>query len=398
MKIALVSMMMFSRSIGGVENHIRFMVRELQLRGHEIALFRPVWQDEYPGAITSIDNFTIQNINLGKRPFSLLKLHGAGFVGIFAAFIDKAMYCIAHKKVANRIKAFNPDLVWQHDFTSSWLACKALQKFFPVVLTNHTGEYLLLYKYFFTRPILKAMLKHYSAIIGPSRELTPQFHPQAYTIFNGVDLRLFKSLTNDERLNRRRQLLNANDQKIIFCPRRWAPTKGVLFFAKAITLLATEYKNLIFVFAGNDYADYPAYAKQIAAILDNCDAHIIMLGNLKPEDICKYYQIADITVIPSLLEAVSLSALEAMACGSLVLATKTGGNLDLIVDNLNGFLAAPGDEHDLAQKIKQIINLDSQHTNQIRQQASKQVNEEFSWSSIAAATEKVLLSTLSHKT
>ncbi|MBU1197121.1 glycosyltransferase family 4 protein [Candidatus Micrarchaeota archaeon] len=59
-------------------------------------------------------------------------------------------------------------------------------------------------------------------------------------------------------------------------------------------------------------------------------------------DLPRLYQKADITVIPSRgVEGTSLSALEAMACGSVVVASRVGGIPDLIDHERTGFLCAP---------------------------------------------------------
>jgi glycosyltransferase involved in cell wall biosynthesis len=59
----------------------------------------------------------------------------------------------------------------------------------------------------------------------------------------------------------------------------------------------------------------------------------------------------DVFVLPSLSEAFSNSLMEAMACGCAVVASRTGGNPELVKDGETGLLFQPGDPSDLAAKL-----------------------------------------------
>jgi glycosyltransferase involved in cell wall biosynthesis len=62
-------------------------------------------------------------------------------------------------------------------------------------------------------------------------------------------------------------------------------------------------------------------------------------------------------VLPSIcLDACPTTVLEAMASGRPVVATTTGGIVDMIMDGENGLLVPPGDEHKLAQAMAQLLN------------------------------------------
>ena len=121
-------------------------------------------------------------------------------------------------------------------------------------------------------------------------------------------------------------------------------TKGVKYLVEAIYKFENDFnKNIKFIFAGNDYDGYPKYRDELLETISQVkdQSKYTLLGNLQIHQMIQYYQIADITIIPSLMEAVSLSAVEAMASGSIVVSTNVGGMPELIEDNVNGFLIEP---------------------------------------------------------
>lgn len=64
----------------------------------------------------------------------------------------------------------------------------------------------------------------------------------------------------------------------------------------------------------------------------------------------------DIFVLPSLSEAFSNSLMEAMACGCAVVASRTGGNPELVTDGETGLLFTPGKPPDLAAKLNLLLD------------------------------------------
>ncbi len=391
MKIAILSVNLFDDSIGGVENHILFISRELIKRGQEIVCFKPVWEDKYKEAERKWgDQLTIVYINLGKRPYDFRRWSGQGESGYLVSFLGKAAYVLAADKIASAIVSWKPELVWQHDFSSGWLATRKLSRQFPVVLTNHCGEYLMLNRYSLGRLFLRWALRHYKAVIGPSKELTPDFVNKPFTIYNGVDTSVYKPLSAEERLDKKAGLFGGTERFVIFCPRRWAPSKGVIFLAQAIRRLneVGDLKSkLIFAFAGDD-TRYPVYTRKVNSQLADLEIEVVRLGDFRPGDMVPYYQSADLVVIPSLMEAVSLAALESMACGTPVLSTNVGGMPEIIKDGKTGYLINPGHPDELVEAIRRIYD-DPEKAN-IVEEAVNMVRSHFDWSAIAQATENVL--------
>ena len=359
--------------------------------GHELLIFKPVWSHEETRASATIDECNIKFVQLGKKPYEIRRLSSSGSFGYVTGFIDKATYAFRAGLLTQSIADWQPDLVWQHDFSSSWLVTRKLSHNFPVVLTNHTGEYLILRSQPLGKPLLRQLLEHYSAVIGPSTELTPDFLRCAYTVYNGVDTQLFSPVTLTEKQSLKRSLLGHTDRFVVFCPRRWAPTKGILYLARAIRTLNTRFgeSKFLFVFAGNDYRGFPQYIAEVDAQLRGMN-NVVKLGNLSVEQIASYYRAADLVVIPSLMEAVSLAALEAMASGTPVLATEVGGMPEIIIHGKNGYLVPSRDAGALAETIRH--SAEDKAYADIARAALHMARQQYSWRAIARQTEAILQS------
>jgi glycosyltransferase involved in cell wall biosynthesis len=391
MRIGYLSVFNYGSNIGGVENHIYFMAKELTKLGHEILIFQPVEIEKYIVESKIVDDVKVIFIPVNTPKFIqiLSKYNGNKLIGFFTAFINKAKYIKAYKLIANKILEYNCDVVHQHDFISNIFTTKYLsKKGIKTVLTNHTGEYLFFEKNFFGRLLLKFFLSHYKFVIGPSKELTPlAYNKNSYTIYNGVDLNIFFELNDDEKSILKSKYNISNDDYIVLCPRRWAPTKGVIYLIQSI--IENDYpKNYIFLFAGSDYDGYIEYSKKINSMIANSNkkSQIKKLGNLNIQEMQEVYNIADIVIIPSLMEAVSLSAVEAMATGTPVISTNVGGMPELIKNEVNGLLINPKASNEIYNAI---LSLSNRELYENIYSSSLQTAKEFSWSSIAYKTHQL---------
>jgi len=73
------------------------------------------------------------------------------------------------------------------------------------------------------------------------------------------------------------------------------------------------------------------------------------------KDVSEILQILDVFVQTSLWEGLSLSIMEAMASGKPVIITNIKGNNELVVDGRTGFLVAPNDYDELANRIVAVL-------------------------------------------
>ena len=100
------------------------------------------------------------------------------------------------------------------------------------------------------------------------------------------------------------------------------------------------------------------------------------------EDIIPYLQKSALFVLPSLSEGLSNVLLEAMACGLPIVATRVGGNIDLIRDGENGILVETENSNQLSEAMKKILQ-DKALAKKLGSEARKTVEQRFSLISIA---------------
>lgn len=298
----------------------------------------------------------------------------------------------------NNIEKEKPDkfIFHQHDFISSIKLSKKLAKRYNVIFTNHTGEFLFLKKLPFHNFIIKRLTNHFKFIMVPSNELADFKgirNDSTYSfISNGVDIKKFCPVNREEKIKLKNEYNIPQGKIIVVCPRRWAPTKEIIYLIKAIDILVNRYcmKNIIFIFAGNDYADYLEYKNEILNIVNNksLNEFIYLEGNLDYKNMNQLIKLSDIVVIPSLMEAISLSALEGMACGKIVIGTNVGGFPQIIKNGWNGFLVNAGNEKELS-RIIELISKDICRYSDVCKNARKFVESKYSWSYIVQRIMKI---------
>ena len=161
------------------------------------------------------------------------------------------------------------------------------------------------------------------------------------------------------------------------------------------SIVSKNYDQKIkFLFAGSDYDGYEKYRTKLMSILENSNqqASVKLLGNLSIPKMVEAYSIADVVIIPSLMEAVSLSAIEAMACGAVVISTNVGGMPELIKHQENGLLIPPKSPEEIHEKITLLFqNREMLHN--IQNNGFSTVVD-FTWKSIASKTDAIYIETV----
>jgi glycosyltransferase involved in cell wall biosynthesis len=163
----------------------------------------------------------------------------------------------------------------------------------------------------------------------------------------------------------------------IICNRSWNEVHQNIVVFEALDLLL---KNNI-DFQCTFIEDPPANADLDSKYQDLFKSDKIkFLTKLNVEEMANLLENSDIYVSASRSDGTSVSLMEAMACGKIVVTTDFPANLDLIATGYNGFTFRIGDAFELCQTIIQILNKDDMELFIIKERAQKKVIEMCDWS------------------
>ena len=147
---------------------------------------------------------------------------------------------------------------------------------------------------------------------------------------------------------------------------RIVPYKGVEYLVKAADLVVNDfgYKDALFLIVGPlaehelDKVEHADYISRIFSFIKNrhLESHVKFTGVLPTVELPGMYSACDIFVLPSLAETFGQVISQAMSTQKPVIGTRIPGIVAQIKDGWNGYLVEPADEHQLAEKIKHLID------------------------------------------
>jgi glycosyltransferase involved in cell wall biosynthesis len=239
----------------------------------------------------------------------------------------------------------------------------------PLVTTYHSSHFLRRASSPFWRPIFKRFLMAADHNLAASTEIAsvaegiaPGVRVEPVT--NGVETSFFRRVdpTLPAAPGVRRRLL---------VPRRLFPKNGVEFLVRALPLVAAKVDVEAVVIG-----DGPERARleRLAAELGVAD-RLTFLGARAHTEMPGILSSGDLAVIPSLMEATSVAALEAMACELPVAASRVGG-LPELVDAEVGGLFEPADPAALARVVVDLLR--SRRLRDLGARARRRVVERWS--------------------
>jgi starch synthase len=135
-----------------------------------------------------------------------------------------------------------------------------------------------------------------------------------------------------------------------------------------------------------DTAELQAEVGGLAQRLQATRSGVIWIpGMLAKTEVIQILSHATVFACPSLYEPLGIVNLEAMACGTAVVASAVGGIPEVVADGETGLLVPPGDEAALAAAINALIR-DPARSAQLGARGRARAVADFSWAAIAAQT------------
>lgn len=166
---------------------------------------------------------------------------------------------------------------------------------------------------------------------------------------------------NVDEFTARDNYLENKDKIIITYPRSLYEPRGLYIVLEIVEDILEKFEKVEFHFVGKGFLED---TKNIDKLIEKYPDRIKRYSK-SPEEMKEVYSYSDISLIPTQYsEGTSLSCLEAMSSGNLVIATRIGGLTDLVINGYNGYLIEPSAEALKQTLIDVLTDFDSQ--NQIR--------------------------------
>jgi glycosyltransferase involved in cell wall biosynthesis len=177
--------------------------------------------------------------------------------------------------------------------------------------------------------------------------------PRACVVRNGVDLDAFRRIEGAYEDVRREFGINSNT-RIIGCVGRLDRGKGHDVLLRAVRLVREAGLDAKFVIVGQQYYGTDIIEDLHSLVRDlKIDKDVIFTGFRL--DVARLLSSFDIFVSPSEKDAHPRVALEAMAVGLPVVATRSGGIVESVVDGETGLLVPVGDHQSLAEAVMMLL-------------------------------------------
>ena len=202
---------------------------------------------------------------------------------------------------------------------------------------------------------------------------------------SGIDIGL-PSFTDTNDIKAKYQI---NGRRIVLFVGRINRMKGLEHLIKAADIVVNQYgyRDALFLLVGpfeNVEMDSPGeYTARLLDLVKACnlEKNVELVGTVPLDELRKLYLACDVFVLPSIVEQLPLVIIEAMMSGKPVVASTTTGALMQVRDGWNGFLVEIGDEKELAEKIRYL--LDNPEEARRMGANAKEFARNFDWSIIA---------------
>jgi glycosyltransferase involved in cell wall biosynthesis len=244
----------------------------------------------------------------------------------------------------------NYDIIHFHNETDLTLPLFSYFVKKPKILHCHCLDvsYSFYRSNFLSRGIFKNVAELYIAVSQPISQLLVNLgipRKKIRVISNGIDIKRFQPQKETKLEN------------LLLFVGRLQPKKGLHVLLKSLDYIKKPVKLIII---GPPLTYCPEYYKEILILVErtnNKTLHkVSYIGVQKTEDMIKWYQKASISICPSLSEPFGIVNLEALSCGTPVVASNVGGIPEVVQNDKNGILVEPNNPIKLANAIEFLLD------------------------------------------
>ncbi len=193
----------------------------------------------------------------------------------------------------------------------------------------------------------------------------------------GVDLSTFRPLDREES----RKRLGLNGDKVLLYVGRIESLKGVELLVHTAAQLDTCEPVRVLVVGDDNGQDRELDRLRDLAETLQVEDSFQFVGRVAQEELPVYYSAADVCVVPSFYESFGLAALESMACGTPVVASRVGGLSTVIQHGSTGYLKSWRCPEAFANSLEMLISSKSLQSSMGL--AARRRAEDLSWDKVA---------------
>jgi glycosyltransferase involved in cell wall biosynthesis len=319
---------------GGAERHTITLSNRLAERGHEC-----------------------HAVYVKDDPSQLARLRGAASVHCLDArrYLDFG----ALRGFASLVRRLEPSVVLAanpYALMYAALALRAAASRAPLAVTFHTTLVagareqlkMLWYRPFFWRSDCTVFVAERQRRHWRRRQV---FGRRNLVIYNGVDLEHWQPLSADSRAALRSALGFEKNELVVALCAELRPEKNPVQLVDALARLRGRglAARALLVGDGEMRPAVEARARELGV------AAAVTITGLQ-SDVRPFLAASDVLAVPSRTEALSLAAIEAMACGVPVVHSDVGGAAEIVYPGENGFLFRPGDGDALARRLAELAD------------------------------------------
>jgi glycogen(starch) synthase len=364
--------------IGGIAAHVDGLARAMVRGGHDVVVLS--LQRTEPGTDPVPDDEVVEGVRVLRASTDLPWLPEDDLVARMASANHQIV------ALAAKLGDWRPDVVHAHDWLVAW-AGDTLKTLWdkPLVATIHATErgrhaghvppgmpaainaieWWLTYQ---AREVI-ACSKFMVREVVNGFELPVE---KVHLVPNGVDPALWALPTK-----------NAPEREaLVVAWGRVQYEKGFQVLVRAIAELRNRVPDVRCIIAGRgSYLPELQTQIDVEGVTDIVD----LAGFVPDDDLRAILQRAGCVIIPSLYEPFGIVALEGMAAGAPTIVARTGGLAEIVEGTDAGMLFEPGNHHDLADRIHQVLT-DAKIAATMRKKAAKLIKDHYTWEAIAAST------------
>jgi len=368
----------FPPAIGGLENHVYNISVELVKRGHEVVV---ITSNDAEGVDTVNEEF-MNGIEVYRYP-------------LFLPRVFREVWLMPSMVKIFRI--LQADIIHAHGYrclSSCSARILSERKGVPFILTPHgifpkRNWFNGLIKSIYDCSLGNTLLKSSDKIIAlteSNKSLLLNLgvsESKTVIIENGVDITKYKELPKFKMTKKK----NGFFGPVLLYVGRIAWHKSLEKVIEALPSITKEFPSAKFLMVGPDCANGSTNLLRLAKKLRVEDS-VVMTGRVSESQLHFYYSIADVFILPSLYEGLSLSMLEAMASKIPLIMCSSAEVSDVLTHGEDALILKDGTNDEISGSVNLLLN-HSGLREKLRQNAYGLVLRKYTWKAVVDKLESI---------